>query len=782
MLYLKGLDLHNVVTFKELSVDFDQNLTYVRGLNLDSDQASPTSNGAGKTLMFSAIANLLYQTTPLALKKKSKKDILRHKGSSVGLILSPSTDGPEYEIIQTSNSYKIYENGVDLELRTIPLAEEFIRELFPLSETKFYSTCYLSTQRPYLLQRDTDSNRLQHISDIFNLDMYDGIRESLAIRLRSIKDHEIKLSVLEQNVIALRKKIADLNSDVGETSYKKYKSRYEKYSKQLEELQSKRFALSSRLRDLNSLLSIERKLDDLRSQYSFKKPPTEMLKHLKRQRESSVLWDRYTHKLTHAKKLRSKLEGRLAELPSIDKDESTIRYEIKRIAAKIRELDVEISNLSALKKSYTRNRSELAAMLDRKNELGVSNVDLEEDYDSEIAVHKATIKLERLLEHTHDDTPTCPTCLSTLDIAAIKKAVSSAKKKLSKLHLYSEAQEVYKRISELKESCPEYDASLLSSLQDKQQAFQKRLDKLNSDLETLSSRNSIQSQLDEIEFPNKPEVDKPTHSLNDLDSHMDLCSSIVETLAAKDALLSNHEDLASLRSEASVNTEIESVRVEMSTLDSDISKLRAEQSKLAASISSYEQYKNTSNVYEVELRDTEAKIAEIKPEVSDKKLFDILLKAYGTKGLRSSAANSVCQLLQTNLNHYRDLIFAEPFTFEVSASESGVSMLVDRNNGKSDSVSDVRNLSGAESNSFQLLCLMSLLTLLPDNDRVNLVVLDEPTSHMDSVSREIFNERFLPVLREIVPSVYVISPHSDDVCPNSNEWIVQKKSGISSLL
>ena len=172
MIHILGLDLHNVVTFKKASLDFPEGLTYVRGLNLDSDAANPTSNGAGKSLLFSTLANVLYQTTPMALKRKAKKDILRQKGSTVGLILKPGHDAPEYEILQTSSGYKIYEDGQDVEVRTIPIAEEYIRKLFPLTETKFYSTCYLSTQRPYVLQRDTDSNRLQHLSDIFNLDQY----------------------------------------------------------------------------------------------------------------------------------------------------------------------------------------------------------------------------------------------------------------------------------------------------------------------------------------------------------------------------------------------------------------------------------------------------------------------------------------------------------------------------------------------------------------------------------------------------------------------------------
>jgi energy-coupling factor transporter ATP-binding protein EcfA2 len=97
-------------------------------------------------------------------------------------------------------------------------------------------------------------------------------------------------------------------------------------------------------------------------------------------------------------------------------------------------------------------------------------------------------------------------------------------------------------------------------------------------------------------------------------------------------------------------------------------------------------------------------------------------------------------------------------------------------------VSDVRNLSGAESNSFQLLCLISLLPLLPDNERVNLVILDEPTSHQDVVSRELFHTRYIPVLREVVPSVYVVDNHRDPLPKDAKEWVVQKQGGVSSLL
>jgi DNA repair exonuclease SbcCD ATPase subunit len=113
---------------------------------------------------------------------------------------------------------------------------------------------------------------------------------------------------------------------------------------------------------------------------------------------------------------------------------------------------------------------------------------------------------------------------------------------------------------------------------------------------------------------------------------------------------------------------------------------------------------------------------------------------------------------------------------------SSVAILVDRNTGKVDDVSDVRHLSGAESECFSLLCAASLIMLTPDSRKLNMIVLDEPTSHMHAVTRELFNQKFIPFLRELVPSVFIITPHDDDTGPNSAEWIVEKHKGVSKLI
>ena len=69
---------------------------------------------------------------------------------------------------------------------------------------------------------------------------------------------------------------------------------------------------------------------------------------------------------------------------------------------------------------------------------------------------------------------------------------------------------------------------------------------------------------------------------------------------------------------------------------------------------------------------------------------------------------------------------------------------------------------------------------MPEDRRTNFVILDEPDSHMDPVSRDKFIHDFVPHLCDIVPSVYILTPN-DDFYPNSINLLVTKHKGISKL-
>lgn len=70
--------------------------------------------------------------------------------------------------------------------------------------------------------------------------------------------------------------------------------------------------------------------------------------------------------------------------------------------------------------------------------------------------------------------------------------------------------------------------------------------------------------------------------------------------------------------------------------------------------------------------------------------------------------------------------------------------------------------------------------MLPNDRRTNFIVLDEPDSHMDSVSREKFITDFVPHLCSVIPSVYIMTPN-DDTYVDANNMIVIKEKGVSIL-
>lgn len=790
MLHIDGLDLNEVVSFKKASVDFKDGLTYIRGVNKDSDLARPTGNGTGKSLMFSAIPNLWFSSAPLAIRKKARKDMLGRKSSSIGLIYRPSADGPEYEIIQKASGYTIFENGNDLEITTIPRAEAFIKNLFPISEIEFYSRCYISTQRPYSLLRDSDSDRLQHIVDIARLDQYSTINKYFLSKAGSIKDNEIRLSVLEQQLANLKKKLKDVKSTITAEEYEALKADYDVCAAGLDQLQNQKFELLEQQKALNRLLVVEEELDGLRKSYKFKKAPEQQIGVLKAQKKAANAWATYDERRSHARTAIKKFDARIKEIEaSLPKQASgELQKNAKALSRELSSVSEELARLQSMYEQVEELDAEITEAQQAFDALGVdpAKVDMEKNYDEFIAEAKLRLKLEALLEHeeAHDDSGKCPTCQSDIDFDAIRKIVKGERRALAGYQEQKKAQTLYGELKKLKKrrSKLSFDQEAFDKLKIRKKALAKNLSVIEDNLEQFDELASVKKMREGVSMPERPESERPELSLDEIEAGIDLCHEIEKHLNVKASLLEDHEDFKKFRSAAAVREAVDTVTSKISAKNKTIRKIESTQAECSERIAAYEQYTNTVNIYQEEQKTTEAEIAKLKPSVDDKKLVTILTKAYGPKGLRAYAANSFCSLLEANLNHYRDLIFAEPFEFKVEASDTGVSILVDRNTGKTDDVSDIRHLSGAESECFSLLCAASIIMLTPDSRKLNMIVLDEPTSHMHAVTRELFNQKFVPFLRELVPSVYIITPHDDDSGPNSVEWVVQKQKGISKLI
>lgn len=797
MINLLGLDLKNVGVFEDVSVDFNANVTWVRGHNHDSDPTNPTSNGVGKSYLFSAIATLFYQAAPLSVKKNDKKTLLSAKSSSTGIFMVPYKDGPEYEIIQTPSKYYIYKDGEDQQVRTVPEAEKMIAQLFPLTEAEFYTRVFVTTQRPHPLQHAKDIDRLQVMSDLANLANYDELKKHFLKVARTISDDTIKVQTLEGRLISARKKLEDCPKPYTSAKPSDLRKRAKTLQAKLSSNREVELEHTKNLHVLESLLALEKQLDSLRAEYSSSLPPEKYLKQLKQLQKQVQEYQQYKLNRQTLKRQIVKIENSLASDSDFEKYKKfrlkDAQAELDSIKEHLRNTKAELEDLLDAKQQledYAESIENVSSRLKKilnKFDKSMSDLPKRSEVMSMLENAKSTLRLADLL-HSHGSSGTteCPTCLSPVNLKKIAKAVEDANEIVDTMNAYKKAHDLYEDYTALQKDKPdvEYDEDLevkllsrIDSLNKDEKNIRKCMSVLSAHAESIGKLNSLKDQLAELEVVENPDAD-----IDDLDGAMESCTNILQKLYAKDTLLKKNPEYADFKRVAKVEHHLKSVQSSLNQVLSENAALQVELAEIGTTLTDYELAASNHAMLSSEVSELEEAVAKLKPSIRRKKLVDILIKAYGSKGIKARRVDNICKLFETNLNHYRHFIFNEPFEFKVVATEKGVSIMVDRNNGRKDSVTDVRLLSGAESNQFQALCALAILPLTPENRRVNLMIFDEPTSHMDEVSRNVFVTKYLAVLRELVPHIYVITPHQSDQCPNAAEWLVEKRNGRSKLL
>lgn len=785
MLNLVEAEYTNVVYFKKAKFRFDEhNIVFVRGLNLDADPLSPTGNGAGKSLLLGCPSNIFFFSPPLAIKKKAKKELLL-KGSKIRIVVKNGDD--TFDVTQEPNKYTILKNGVDTEIRTVPLAEKLIREqIFTLSELDYYTYGFVSTQKPFKMQSDSDTDRLINFTAMFHLDNYDKLRRHFLDKLGALKDSELTLQIYEKDHLSfsskLKKAQTSLNKNIDLDALSKKKDSLELV---ITGLNKKEYKLRGFLRDLEVYSTIEEELDELRAKYTAKKAPAVYIKTLKEQRKLMRAYEEYKKLFSAYKSTIKEASAKLKalELPSKDKDE--LKLLKKKLSIEIDTLEHFIADAKLELKQIARLDAELDSIVRALEAVGYKDKrpDLKVDHSEAIAALKTTLRLRKLIKHSHENKEEegkCPTCLSELDISDISKMVEKAEKQLPKLEAEVFAQTKYRERKEIEKKRAVYKTTpeILKSREELLTKRESNVELIDAQLKTWEKHKSLTSLIESIE---KPEVvEKPDSELtvDQFDAEIELCEEITKHLQSKEKLLESSKDLSGLRGKKEVAIKITAVKTELKQLTKDLAHQKDLLSAVLRELDSNSSTKHECEVYEKQLKKLQGQISKLKPFIEDKQIFQCLAKAYSSKGLKTKVANDICSLLEQNLNAYSSLIFCEPFLFTVNASDKGISILVDRGNGK---ISDVRSLSGAESNCFRLLFVFSLLPLVPDERRLNVLMLDEPCSHMDEISRNKFLSIFLPALAELVPNIFIITPNPEDYCEGSVDWIVKKENGKSIL-
>jgi DNA repair exonuclease SbcCD ATPase subunit len=786
MYRLLSIELENIIYFKHVFIEVSAPLTFVRGENLDSSHQGgnceiPTTNGTGKSLLFSCPSNVFYFAPPTAQRKRAKKDLLGLKNAAITVeFLTP--DGRHYLITQTAKEYFIIEDDVDLAVKRD--AEEIIKQVWSISSVDFYSYCYVSSQRPYPIQTDSDIARLDTLTHLFRLDEYDLIKQKLSKKLASIKNLEAKLSVLQQQVVQTKNYFKEAKLRLSKSRSKsELEAQLSELKQEYDEVVTKLEACLTKVAFYTEFADLEQKLDAYRSNYSYTQPPEVTILDLEAQLDAVSSQETYNQLLQAYETSVASLtkELRSIEIPkNFDVQHTERNYD--KISAKLKKYKKLAASLEQDKTHHLKLANELSTAREK-----LAGIEKPHNLDciSNESNCRTLLKLQAILDEvSHKDQQCeCPTCYQTLDIKAMKKLVKQAELDLQEIEQAKKYIRLKDTVSGLKTEIDELGYSeqelqeclnIISTLKSEKQ----ELEDLLQDYDDIQR---IKAQLKKIKKPVQPDLEfiaGYSKKVDVLKRDIRQCSEIISVIAQKSNLLASAK-LQPLKTLKAVKTAISENEAQVKVLQARKSTLLKQ---LDATHEAFRRYSVSSSECETlssTLTSLTDEITKISSNVKDKQLLETLVKAYSSKGLKTQHANSICALLEQNLNLYSHLVFAENFTFEVTASESGMSIIVFR--GNTGLNSDVRTLSGAESNSFRLLFVLSLLILVPSDRRMDTLILDEPCSHQDSVSRNLFITRYLPFISEIVPKVVVITPNQDDVLEGACEIIVTKENGMSSI-
>lgn len=759
MIELMELELNNVVYFENAKVIFDSPFTVISGLNKDS-VSTYTSTGAGKSLLLSSIANVLYGSAPLA-PKRSKKDLLTSKESCIRLKFK--NHEAVWEINQSAAGDSISKDGRDLEITRKPHQRKKIEELFPINEDAFYSYVYVQSQREAVFQLASASSRLHYITSVFQLDIYDRMKAYFTKKLAEVKAKQGEFDVINNNLMRTTAQLAECSWDTDAAAeLKKATSTIKKLSPSMQESTVTITELESTLSDINRLRKLKKELKSLKCPMTAKECRVEYKKVRAFTKQEEAI-DTYNRQVAT---LRSKIK----KLPKGSLE--SIKKSIKKNVADRDSLEIEYSRLKSQFEEYVEHQEELKALAKKLRSKGV---DSKKEYkrllkldESSIEERKrtaqSTLKLVSLL-HDCDD-GTCPTCKQDVDIKSIKKYVKKAESDIKECSLLLSTAALVKEHYDLsKAELVEVKEEALTESKTSLTASRNLIEELEAKYHLVKRRIEFKSELKDLEDPGEP-LPAPAYTEDQLESMYD-------KVEAKDALSARILDYKHVDgvSETSIEKKLQGLKKDLKAQQRIYSKALDTQSTLKVRKSNYDLL--TENFKELTKQ-----LDAVKPIIEKHDYYKALEKAYSAKGLKVDSANEILFTITKNLNQYSSLLFAEPFVFNVFADSKGIHCTVDRGKGPK---SDVRLLSGAESDAFRLLWLWVMLMMVDDNHRTNFVVLDEPDSHMDSVTRAIFVERFLPALQTIVPNIFLISPRPNDDYPDGRYLTVIKSKGSSKV-
>lgn len=803
MTQLTHLGLKNVVSFRDAQIRIDDNngFVVVNGINRDSNIAENT-NGAGKSLLFGTLPVALYEADPLSLAKKNKKDVHGKKGSEISIEFL-SNAGKQVRLEQSGTKYKFYIDGKDQQVQTQDIARQKLTEHWPLREEEFYTTCYINSQRQCDFQKSKPSQRLDFVTNLFDLQIFDRLRQHFAKKKAEIKDKETEFQTLAVQLESVERDLSKTKWD------KSSNAQLRKLSAQLETVQQDLEEEYKRRSELEATLSVLEKIDKRANKYYadqvelvahetdlklFQRRLDEQLDYLDAQDAYEEKLEAYEKRLRKLKSEKRDLDADIKALRLPSKVAKALGSNIDKLVERLESTHDELKDINREIRDQEAVIEEIDEIIGELNELGfdsIAAVDLDRDVEGQLAMGKAVIDLADQLEGHRK----CPTCLQSVDIKTIQRQAKKARKDIDELRDYKRAQKLVRSYEEIKDQDTDIDA--LRKRLDKNsvtiKSTKERLQKLRDYESAIRELETVTQRLGDLQEPSKPRgkihySSIPEDELEDYLDRIDLVlkqyDSVLGLIDDSDIRANRRKELTRLfkQDETRFFSELKKLTAKTRMLSksnkSKLSKLKDQNDSISEQTIRLESAKSNWKLLQDQKLELDGRMEEARPIIQQKKIIETLFVAYGNTNLKLQGAAKILKLIEANLNKYSHLVFPETMQFSLDAGTRGIDAIVTRRDG---TPSDISKLSGAETNCFRLLFAISILPLIPASRRTNFMILDEPDSACSDAVREHLAKEFIPKLRAIVPHVFWITPKDSDVFKESETWVVEKQQGVSSV-
>lgn len=775
MLEFESLSLKNCVYFSNSKLMLNTGkILVVNGKNLKSREKNQ-SNGAGKSLFFSYIPNILFSNHPLAIKANSKKELYLNSSEDSSSTIAIKVNDTAYKIRQCGGSsikYKISKNGKQEQVRTTLLSEKYITNILPISESEFYTLVYLNSQRDFIFQRGKFESRLKFFTDFFRLDYFDQMKLIFQEDLKKVKRVEIEVSTIENQRLKLVTELKELDDvqveNIDEVIYRKEKLQLRKKN----------------LKDKISILSTQKGLLDLKEMLDVsiggaKEPSAERIKELKN--SISILEERISigQNMERLKCQISEARKSIQETKNYANEISQKLYNKDYEKAECPDPDIadKFNEYHKVKVKYESRRDSLKSTKDMLE----SVQDYENDEDPEI-LHERLAEcaqqittFKKLNKHISNDL--CPICGSTVDLKILKEKSVLAESSISSLKRMINYHTCKNDYLFYVENVVEFDKVKYKDLHQQHNLYKKNyINYINFvDMESTIRSSTQILELNISSYRNYKEklsaLPETSSEISDLRDELSNNSQLIKLFKQLKAVVAKADAISISLDEVSENV--------VALLDSSTElnhRLEVKIEELLGIINTNNVHVAKTKLLRSKLSDVSSQIEKLNIILADKEILETLVKVYSSKGIKIQKINSICRLIEKNLNHFKSLIFGENFKFQIEITEKSFDVIVDRGDGV---ISDVRQLSGSEGRRFNLLLLISLLPLTPKSRRTNLVVLDEMESCLDTVSLDMFCNRFIPELHKYIPNVVVVSPLALSIPKSQVVLVVKDESGAS---